>query len=314
MEDAVTGKMIDGLLPAGHDVKFSEIEAAFARLAHDRRRRRAPARALIATVIVVGPPERLIPAAEAIEHIGDVGVRAILISEGTQAEPVARVTDNAVAVSGLAPGYLNNAVAALRLSSLPAAVWWRGGSTAAFADLADLADRLIMDIDQPDDLWSAAVRLFDRTALTDLRWAALTRWRAALAHLFDLPNVRRTAATLKTVTIDAAEGPSGRLFAGWLRSSLPWPAGAAISIRVKHMQHASPLECVTLECDGPPITLKMREGRACFQATAGNSSESERIVPADEISLSSLIGEELGVRTRDLAFERALIEAREIPA
>src|SRR5262249_17036115 len=232
VEDAVTGKMIDGLLPSGYDVRFSEIEAAFARLAHDRRKRRAPARALIATVIVVGPPERLIPAAEAIEHLGDVGVRAILISEGAQAEPVARVTDTAVAVSGLAPHYLNNAVAALRLSSLPAAVWWRGGSTSAFADLADLADRLIMDIDRPDDIWTAAVRLFDRTAFTDLRWAALTRWRAALAHLFDLPTVRRSAAQLKAVAIDAAEAPSARLFAGWLRSSLPWPPGATISIRV----------------------------------------------------------------------------------
>ena len=99
----MTGKLIDGLLPSGHDVKFSEIEAAFARLAHDRRRR-GSARALIATVIVVGPPERLIPAADAIEHLGDLGVRAILISEGTQAEPVARVTDTAVAVSGLSSG------------------------------------------------------------------------------------------------------------------------------------------------------------------------------------------------------------------
>jgi hypothetical protein len=309
----MTGKLIDGLLPSGRDVKFSEIEAAFARLAHDRRRRHSNARALIATVIVVGPPERLIPAADAIEHLGDVGMRAILISEGTQSEPVARVTDTAVAVSGLSPGYLNNAVAALRLSSLPAALWWRGGSTSAFADLADLADRTIIDVDQPDDMWSAAVRLFDRTACTDLRWTGLTRWRAALAHLFDLPNVRRGAAKLKSVTIDAADEPSARLFAGWLKSSLPWPAGAGISIRVTATHHASPLDCVTLDCDGPPIALKMREGRACFEATAG-ASESEHVVPAGETSLSSLIGEELGVRTRDLAFERALVAAREIRA
>jgi hypothetical protein len=311
MEDPVTDKMIDGLLPSGRDVRFSEIEAVFARLAHDRRRRRAPTRALIASLVVVGPPERLVPAAEAIEHIGDFGVRAILISEGTQAEPVARVTDSAVAVTGLAPVYVNNAVAALRLSSLPSVVWWRGGSTAAFGDLAALADRLIMDIDQPDEVWSAAVRLFDRTAFTDLRWAGLTRWRAALAHLFDLPNVRRAGARLKSVTIDAADAPSARLFGGWLRSSLPWPPGAAVTIRMTPTQHTSPLECVAIECDGPPIRLKMREGRACFEATAG-ASESEHVVPTGELSLASLIGEELGVRTRDLAFERALVAAREM--
>jgi glucose-6-phosphate dehydrogenase assembly protein OpcA len=308
----VTQKVIDGLLPSGHDVPFAGIEAAFDKLAHDRRRRRAPARALMATVIVVGPPERLIPAAEALEQLGDIGVRAILISEGAQSEPQARVTENAVAVSGMAPQYPNNAVAALRLSSLPAAVWWRGGSIEALGDLAELADRLITDVAQPDELWASAIRLFERTAVTDLRWAALTRWRAALAHLFDLPNVRRGAAALKRVQIETADRPSGRLFAGWLKSSLPWPAGATLEIR-SHADAGAPLACVSLDCDGVPVTLKMREGRPCFEATAG-SNESEHVVPTGDASLSGLIGEELGVRTRDLAFERALIAAREIPS
>lgn len=309
----MTGNMIDGLLPTGHDVPFAEIEAAFARLAQDgRRRRRAHARALVATVIVVGPPERLIPAAEALEQLGDVGVRAILISQGTQTEPMARVTDSAVAVSGLSPRYLDNAVAALRLSSLPAVVWWRGGSTEAFADLADLADRLIMDIEQPDPLWDAAVRLFERTALTDLRWATLTRWRSALAHLFDLPNVRRGAAALKTVRIDTGDAASARLYGGWLKSSLAWPPGATLDVRVA-AGHGGPLECVALECGGVAVTLKMRAGGGCFEATS-SASESERIVPTGDASLSTFIGEELGVRTRDFAFERALVAAREIRA
>jgi len=305
----VSGKLIEGLLPSGHDVPFAEIEAAFARLAN--RRRRAP-RALLATVIVVGPPGRLIPAAEALDQLGDAGVRAILISEGTQAEPVARVTDNAVAVSGLAPKYLNNAVAALRLSSLPAAVWWRGGSIDTFADLAELADRLIMDIEQPDELWKTAVSLFERTALTDLRWAALTRWRSALAHLFDLPNVRRGAAALKRVTIETVDRPSARLYAGWLKSSLAWPSGASLEIR-QSSPASAPLECVSLDCGGVAVTLRMREGKPCLEATAG-ASESARIVPTGDSSLASLIGEELGMRTRDLAFERALVAAREIAA
>ena len=119
------------------------------------------------------------------------------------------------------------------------------------------------------------------------------------------------AATLTHVRIDAADGPAARLFAGWLKSSLTWPSGAGISIRVTAAEHASPLECVTIECGGPPITLKMREGRACFEANAG-AVESEHVVPTGETSLSALIGEELGVRTRDLAFERALVAAREI--
>jgi len=307
-------KMIDGLLPSGRDVAFAEIEATLARIVSGgRRHNRPPARALLATVIVVGPPQRLIAAAEALEQFSDMGgVRSILISEGEHTEPIARVTDTAVAVSGLAPRYLNNAVAALRLSSLPAAVWWRGGSVEGLKDLADLADRLILDTEEPEAAWREAGSLFERTALTDLRWTALTRWRSALAHLFDLPHVRRGAAALKGVRIDARDLASGRLYAGWLKSSLPWPSGAKLEIQPCSAAGA-PLTCVSLDCGGVAVTLKMREGRSCFEATAG-AQESERIVPTGDVSLGALIAEELGVRTRDLAFERALIAAQEIAA
>ena len=76
--------MAEGLLPGGHDVAFAEIEVTLARIVRDGgRRKRGPARALTATVIVVGKPERLIAAADALEQLGEAGgVRAILISEG----------------------------------------------------------------------------------------------------------------------------------------------------------------------------------------------------------------------------------------
>ena len=175
MENAVTAKA-DGLLPGGRDVPFAQIEATLARLVRDGRRRRgAPARALLATVIAVGVQERLTAAAEALEQLGDVGVRAILISEGTHTSPIARVTEHSIAIAGLAPRYLNNAVAALRLSSLPAAVWWRGGSVEALDDLADLADRLILDTPDPDDVWAKAAGLFEHTVVTDMTSPASSR-------------------------------------------------------------------------------------------------------------------------------------------
>jgi hypothetical protein len=314
MEDAVSGKMIDSLLPDGVDVPFAEIEATLARLAHDASGRKRPStRALMATVIVVGSEERLVPAAGALEQLNEGVVRTILISEGQLAEPVVRVSETAVAVCRLSPQYLNNAVAALRLSSLPAVVWWRGGSIAAFDDLTDLADRFIMDTERPNEVWTHAVGLFENTALTDLRWTALTRWRSALAHLFDLPAVRRGVTALKRVRIESTDAPSARLYAGWLKSSLSWPAGATIDIRTSDGASDSPLECVVLDCNGVAVTLKMREGRPCFEATAG-ISEAARIVPTGDGSLAALIGEELGVRTRDLAFERALVKAQEMAA
>lgn len=307
----------EGLLPTGHDVPFSEIEATLARLVREApRRRRAPVRALTATVIVIGDLARLAAAADALEQLGEAGgVRAILISEGEHTAPIARVTENAIAISGLAPRFLNNALAALRLSSLPAVVWWRGGSVAALDDLSGLADRLILDADEPLPGWQQAHRLLDRTTLTDLRWTRLTRWRSAIAHLFDLPQVRAGIHGFRALAIEAGDPHAARLYAGWLRSSLRWAPAVSITIGPAPAGAAStPLWRVHL--DGAPvsITAAVKAGHSCLAAAVDGLDSSTRIVPLGEGTLASLIGEELGVRTRDLAFERALASALEIPA
>ena len=309
-------KIASGLLPGGHDVPFAEIEVTLARIVREGRRKRPPARALTATVIVVGKPDRLIAAADALEQLGESGgVRSILISEGEHTAPVARVTESAIAISGLAPRYLNNAVAALRLSSLPAVVWWRGGSIEALDDLADLADRLVLDTEDTDAVWARADTLFERTALTDLRWTALTRWRACLAHLYDLPQISGHSREIRALTIDARDLPAARLFAGWLRSRLQWGSDVAIAIRPVKIKGPTPLQRVRLEGGAVSIALEAHPDRGCLEAAvarSGGTEESSRIVPLGDGALSSLIGEELGVRTRDLAFEQALVAAREI--
>ena len=302
------------LLPGGQDVPFAEIEVTLARLVREgRRRKRGPARALTATVIVVGKPERLVAAADALEQLGESGgVRAILISEGEHTSPVARVTEHAIAISGLSPRYLNNAVAALRLSSLPAVVWWRGGSVEALDGLAHLADRLILDTPDPDTVWARADTLFERTALSDLRWTSLTRWRAAVAHLFDLSQVRRDAASIRSLTVETRDPFAARLFAGWLHSRLRWTSSVGIDIRVaKTGDAATPLVSVRLSGAAITMTLAVRS-RACLEATVDGSEGTSRIVPLGEGTLASLIGEELAVRIRDIAFEEALVAAREI--
>lgn len=306
-------KMAKGLLPGGRDVPFAEIEVTLARLVRDGRRKRAPARAATATVIVIGRPDRLVAAADALEQLGEAGgVRSILISEGETTSPVARVTEHAIAISGLAPRYLNNAVAALRLSSLPAVVWWRGGSLEALDDLATLADRLVLDLEEPDAVWARADTLFERTALTDLRWTGLTRWRAAVAHLFDLPQVRSGAAGIRSLTIEATDPFAARLFAGWLKARLRWTASVDIAIRSVKRGSPSPLVSVRLAGDAVAISLVVRRGASCLEASVAGAEATAGIVPLGDATLSSLIGEELGVRTRDFAFEQALVVAREI--
>jgi len=271
--------------------------------------------ALVATVIVIGRPEHLDEAAEALRGLGDAGsVRTILISEGARVTPSSEVSGDTILVSDLAPRYINNAVASLRLSSLPAVVWWRGGSTEALGGLAELADRLVLDVDDPEDVWTHAVGLFDHTVVTDLRWARLTRWRSALAHLFDLPQVRDAAGRFESVTIDASDVPAARLFAGWLRSSLGWTSNVRIAIR--HVEPgegmSAPLAGVRLTAKGLVISLRPKPGSGCLEAGVDGADGCLRIVPLGDGSLASFIGEELAVRTRDVAFERALAAAREI--
>jgi hypothetical protein len=313
MEDIVTAGPVDSLLPNGTDVPFSDIEATLARLVRDRRRRRAPSRALTATVIVVGPTERLGPCAEALEQLGVTGgVRSIFITEGVQPSPTARVTETSIVIAGLAPKFLNNAVAALRLSSLPALVWWRGGSIESLTDLVDLADRLVLDTPAPDEVWAHATDLVEHAAITDLRWTRLTRWRALLAHMFDLPQVRRAAPSITRLTIEAGDLPSARLFAGWLRSSLRWTSAVAIEIKPVAATDRQPLECAVLAGASLTVTLQVRSTRTCLEAVVSGVEASNRVVPCVERTLAALLNEELAVRTRDLAFEQALAAAKEI--
>jgi glucose-6-phosphate dehydrogenase assembly protein OpcA len=302
------------LLPGGTEVPFAEIEITLSRLVQGgRRRSRAPARSLTATVVVVGEPARLVTAAEALAQLGEGGgVRTILISEGDQPSPTALVTEHSIAIAGLAPCYIDNAVASLRLSSLPAFVWWRGGSIEALDDVAVLADRLVLDTESPDETWARAQTFLEETAVTDLRWARLTRWRAVLAHLFDLPRVRDAIAGFKRLSIDAADVPAARLFAGWLQTSLRWPSSNQISIRQVSADAKAPLERVRLEGEQLTITLQVPPTSTCLRAAVEGEDGTARVVPLGDGSLTALIGEELGVRTRDLAFERALGAAREL--
>src|SRR5262245_19746563 len=97
----------------GTEVPFPKIAEAMARrVCQDAGA--TPMRALVATVVAIGPAERLGGAAAALQILGDAGtVRGILISEGSDSEPCARVAGNTVALHGLKPAYINNAVAAL---------------------------------------------------------------------------------------------------------------------------------------------------------------------------------------------------------
>lgn len=295
------------LLASGTDVPFSQIGAELERLCAGRNG--APARALTATVVVVGSRGRLREAVAALDRLtGSGGVRAILIAPGSNPSPRVRVSGQAVSLDGLCLDYLNNAVAALRLSSLPTMVWWRGERPEAIPGLAALADRLVLDLDAEDPgiVWPQAIALFDETAISDLRWARLTRWRALMAHFFDIPEVREASGAFTRLAIDASDVHAARLFAGWLSSSLRW--NGRVSIDIRPSPGAALIQSVILGDGQQELGLRLVPSGTCVEATARVSGHAgaARIVSLGDQSLAALISEELRVRSRDLAFEHAL--------
>jgi glucose-6-phosphate dehydrogenase assembly protein OpcA len=294
------------LLPQGRAVAFEDIEETLQSAAGEAERRRAG----MGTLVLAGSAERLVEAAAAVVELKDIGVRTVLISYGDNPEPTVRVSHHAVALEGLRAEYLNNAVAALRLSSLPTLVWWRGGTTSTLEGLAALADRLVLDAPDPTDAWAHVPALADKTAVSDLRWARLTRWRALMAHFFDLPDVLAAASRLRSLHVEGSDRYTAKLFAGWIASALRWPRGQSYDFREK--PGGAPIEAVALGDGSQELTLRLASARGCVETAArvSGADMASRTVSIGDQGLAALIGEELRIRARDLAFERAVAASK----
>ena len=263
-------------------------------------------RARTATVVAVGPSDRLTEVATTLGADDDAGALHIVqisIDGGTAAP--ANVHSGVVSISGLRPEYVNNAIAGVRLSSLPTIVWWRGGDPEGLEGVASLADRVILDAEEPWPLWSRTPPLFEHTAISDVRWARLTRWRAALAHFLDLPPVRAHVPSFSRLSITGADRPQAALFAGWLDASFGW--GGRVPTEFASTA-AEPLESVTLEGGSCQLSLRLLPHTTCVatEGRVGANIVGARVVSLGSQSLATLLAEELRVRSRDLAFEHAL--------
>lgn len=266
----------------------------------------APTRARAATLVTVGPVGRLVEAAGVLAEADEAGsLRHVLISTtGEDVPDVEGLQD--VTVESVRPQFLNNAVAALRLSSLPTIVWWRGGPPDRLPAVATLADRVLLDAEDSVPLWRQAPALFGRTALTDFRWARLTRWRAVMALLFDLPQVREAAPGFERLRITGDDSAQCALFAGWLAASLDWRGRVGVELE----GNGSPAPMSTVELNGASASVRMglhRKG-ACLMTEARVNGEvlTSRVLSLGSQALSSLLSEELRVRSRDVHFERAV--------
>ena len=265
-------------------------------------------RARTATVVAVGPSDRLTDVSATLNAEDGAGALHIvrIITDGAGV-PGGDERPDVVTIGGLRPEYVNNAIAGVRLSSLPTIVWWRGGQPEGLEGVASLADRVVLDATDPWPLWSRLPPLFDQTAFTDVRWARLTRWRAALAHFFDLPRVKESASELTSLSIAAADRAQAALFAGWLDASLNWRG----RVRAAFVPSNVSFESVTLKGNTCEFELSAIPDSNCLSAEGriGGEVKASRVLSLGSQTLSSLLAEELRVRSRDLAFERALERA-----
>lgn len=123
-------------------------------------------------------------------------------------------------------------VSALLIPDMPVALWWLGDLPHEQPDyvmqLLEPADRLIVDscaFNDPDDLkLVASVAERTQTAPADLNWIRLEEWRAAMASVFDPPEMRVRLQDLRQIRIIAdvmqqnyfGESVEPLLFASWV--------------------------------------------------------------------------------------------------
>jgi glucose-6-phosphate dehydrogenase assembly protein OpcA len=199
------------------------------------------------------------------------------------------------------PDALPSAVLSLLVPDLPVYLWWQGAvePVAAVAELAALADRLIVDSGEAG-LDAVVAAAGAAGAVSDLAWLELFPWREAVAALFDGAHGARALARLEGLEVRGPENEA-RLVGGWLRAQL----GAGVEL--ERSGRGRRLERVALRCGGGEYVVE-RSGRERVGRAWGPNVPEHPVVlrpPARE----TLLAEELCRLGGDPVFERALAAA-----
>ena len=157
------------------------------------------------------------------------GVRAILISEGKHTAPDRardRERDRDLGARAALSEQRGRGAAAVEPAGGGLVARRIGATRSTISRRSPTA--LVLDAEDPEAAGRGPTRCFERTALTDLRWTRLTRWRSALAHLFDLPQVRQGMRGVPhAVDRRAAIRTRRGSIAGWLQIAPALDVGRA---------------------------------------------------------------------------------------
>jgi glucose-6-phosphate dehydrogenase assembly protein OpcA len=178
----------------------------------------------------------------------------------------------------------------------PVVTWWHGEppEKIAYDPLGVFAERRITDVLRARDPNVGLQQRADDFAPgdTDLAWARLTPWRAALASAFDGTRTKPESVIVHGGSIE----PSARLMAGWLSSRL----AMAVSVDGSGDEPISGIELAFANGQTTRATL---EGTSLVLRRDG---QQDSFMPFGERSLGELLAEELRRLDHDHVYAESL--------
>lgn len=239
--------------------------------------------------------------------------------------------------------HLESLAGPLLIPDLPVFLWYPGEfspRSPEFAGMAELADRIIVDSAAPEDRenclreMAALVEDPEAPAIGDLQWVGLSPWRSLLADTFDAPERAGELEKIERAEVLYAPGGENRalLLIGWLASNLGWKVEGVANrdggARVLEFSGPSGSVSVKLSPDSPDARLRrirLYSEQYSFQVSRhralsdvrttvmrGEDLLAERTVHLGSFDLGVLVGEELGYRGHDEAYEGAIRAAVEV--
>jgi glucose-6-phosphate dehydrogenase assembly protein OpcA len=197
----------------------------------------------------------------------------------------------------------------LAVADLPVVLWCRDArllGMAEFPALAAMAQRVVVDSGALDDAPAALRRLASEAVggmtLGDLAWTRLTRWRQALAQIFEDPRqAGRLKGAARITVCDAGAVSTRALYMGaWMADAVASiGAGAAVTIRTSARETFAELVCGDFDA-----RLERRDGH--LTATVDGLAHCVLLPTPNDYTL---LREELGIVRADPVFDRTLASA-----
>lgn len=211
-----------------------------------------------------------------------------------------------ITASDAALADLPSVILPLEVPDLPVILWCRSGRLTRlpeFAEIARMATKVVIDSAAAEDGTGALVRIADAVSrggiLADLAWTRLTRWREALARVFEN---RDTLSHLSEVdSVQVRFGPSYETAAWYLAA---WAVNALESVG----------QAVTPVVARQDESLRLELSGGAFHVTLSRQDDNLVTVVNEQTNCTNLprpadyhmMREELGIVRRDEVFERAL--------